>query len=113
MPAGGQRPRLGLAVADHAADEQVGVVERRAVGVHERVAELAALVDRAGCLGRDVAGNAAGKGELAEQPAQALLVVADVRVDLGVGALEVGVGDDSRAAVAGPGDVDGVELARR
>ena len=40
-------PGLGLAVADHAGDEQVGVVERRAEGVDERVAELAALVDRA------------------------------------------------------------------
>ena len=102
VPAGGQRARLGLAVADDAADEQVGVVERGAVGVHERVAELAALVDRAGRLGCDVAGDPAGEGELAEQPAQALLVAADVGVDLGVGALEVGVGDEAGAAVAGP-----------
>ena len=49
-------------------DEQVGVVERRAVRVRERVAELAALVDRARRLGRDVARDAAGERELAEQP---------------------------------------------
>ena len=55
MPAGGERSGLGLAVADDAADEEIGVVERGAVGVGERVAELAALVDRAGRLGRDVA----------------------------------------------------------
>ena len=106
MPAGGQRPGLGLAVADDAADEQIGVVEGGAVGVHERVAELAALVDRAGRLRGDVAGDAAGEGELAEQPPQALLVAADVRVDLAVGALEVGVGDEPGAAVAGAGHVD-------
>ena len=78
VPAGGQRARFGLAVADHAADEQVRVVEGGAVGVHEGVAQLAALVDRAGRLGGDVAGDAAGEGELAEEPAQPLLVVADV-----------------------------------
>ena len=47
VPAGGERAGLGLAVADDAGDDQVGVVERGAVGVRQRVAELAALVDRA------------------------------------------------------------------
>ena len=47
VPARRERPRLGLAVADDAQDEQVGVVERGAERVRERVAELAALVDRA------------------------------------------------------------------
>ena len=47
VPARGERPGLGLAVADHAGHDQVGVVERGAVGVRQRVAELAALVDRA------------------------------------------------------------------
>ena len=112
VPARGQRPGLGLAVADDAADEQVRVVERGAVGVHERVAELAALVDRARRLGRDVARDAAGEGELAEQLAHALRVARDVRVDLGVGALEVRVGDEPGAAVARAGDEDRVEVAR-
>ena len=58
MPAGGQRSGLGLAVADDAGDDQVGVVERRAEGVAEAVAELAPLVDRARGLGGDVAGDA-------------------------------------------------------
>ena len=62
---GRQRAGLGLAVADDAGDDQVRVVEGRAVGVRQRVAELAALVDRAGRLGRDVAGDAAGERELA------------------------------------------------
>ena len=112
MPAGRQRPGLRLAVADHAADQQVGVVEGGSVGVHQRVAELAALVDRPGRLRGDVAGDAAGEGELAEQPADALLVVADVRVDLGVGALEIHVRDQAGTAVPGAGDVDRVQLAR-
>ena len=97
MPARGQRPGLGLAVADDAGDDQVGVVERRAVGVRERVAELAALVDRAGRLRRHVAGDAARERELGEEPLHALLVLRDVRVDLAVGAFEIGVGHQARA----------------
>ncbi len=112
VPARRERPGLGLAVADDAADEQVRVVERRAVGVRQRVAELAALVDRPRRLGRDVARDPAGERELAEEPAHPGLVPADRRVELGVRALEVGVGDDPRAAVAGAGDVDRVEVAR-
>ena len=112
VPARRQRPGLGLAVADDAADEQVGVVEGRSVGVDQRVAQLAALVDRARRLGRDVAGDAAGEGELAEQPPQALLVGRHARVDLAVGALEVGAGHEAGPAVPGPGDVDRVEVVR-
>ena len=81
-------------------DEQVGVVERRAEGVRERVAELAALVDRARRLGRDVARDPARERELAEERPQPVLVLRDVRVELAVRALEVGVGDERRAAVA-------------
>ena len=111
VPARRQRPGLGLAVADDAADEQVGVVERRAVRVRERVAELAALVDRAGRLRRGMAGDPAREGELAEQLPHARLVGAHVRVQLAVRPLEIGVGDDARPAVARAGDVDRVEVA--
>src|SRR5213078_4113183 len=48
-------------------------------------------------------------GELAEEPAQALLVAADVGIDLAVGALEVDVGDEPGAAVPGAGDVERLE----
>ena len=47
MPGGGQRAGLGFAVADDAGDDQVGIVERRAEGVAEAVAQLATLVNRA------------------------------------------------------------------
>ena len=81
MPARRERPGLGLAVADDAADEQVRVVEGGAVGVRERVAELAALVDRARRLGRGVARDPARERELPEQLLQPGLVERDVRVD--------------------------------
>jgi len=105
VPAGRERPGLGLAVADDGRDEQVGVVERGAVGVGERVAELAALVDRAGRLGGDVRGDAAGEGELREEALQAFLVVRDVVVRLGVGPVEERRRDETRPAVPGADDV--------
>ena len=112
MPAGRQRAGLGLAVADDAGDDQVGIVERRAVGVRQRVAEFAAFVDRAGRLRRDVARNAAGKRELLEQPLHPRFVAGDVGIDLAVGPFEIGVGDQRRAAVAGPGDEEHLEVER-
>ncbi len=104
LPGALERPGLRLAVADHAGDEQVGVVERGPEGVHERVAELAALVDRAGHVDADVARHAARGRELAEQAPQAVGVRRDRRVDLRVGPLQVDVGEDGRAAVPGAGD---------
>ena len=110
LPGGGQRPGLGLAVADDAGDDQAGIVERGPERVAEGVAELAALVDRPGRGGRDVAGDTAGERELGEQLLQPRLVLADVRVDLAVGALQVGVADQRRAAVTRAGDVEHVQV---
>ena len=64
-------------------------------------------MDGAGCLRSDVGRDAAGEGELAEQPAQALGVLGDVGVVLGVAAVEVGVGHQAGTSVARSGDVDG------
>ena len=110
VPARRQRPRLRLAVADDAGDDQVGIVEGGAVRVRDGVAELAALVHRPGGLRRHVAGNAAREGELGEQALHALLVLGDVRVHLAVGAFEVGVGDQAGSAVPGSGDVQHVQV---
>ena len=110
VPARRERPRLRLAVADHAGDDEIRVVEGRAVGVRQRIAEFAALVDRTRRLRRDVARNAAGERELGEEPLHPLLVLRDVGIDLAVGPLEIGVGDQRRPAVSGAGDVDHVEV---
>ena len=110
MPAGRQRPGLRFAVAHDAGHGEVRVVEGGSKRVRERVPELTALVDRARGLRRDVAGNAAGKRELGEEALHALLVLGDVRIDLAVSPLEVGVGDQAGPAVPGPGDVDHVQV---
>ncbi len=111
MPARRERARLRLPVADDTGDSEAGVVERRAVGVRERVAELAALVDRAGRLRCGVARDPAGERKLPEQRAEPRLVSRDVRIELRVRPLEVCLRDDRRAAVAGAADEDRVEVA--
>ncbi len=110
MPGRGQRPGLRLAVADDAGDDQIGIVEHRPERMAERIAQLAAFVDRARALRRGVAGNSAGKRKLDEQLPQPGLILTDVGIDLAVGALEIGVAHDGRAAVPGAGDVDHVEV---
>ncbi len=110
MPRGGERSGLRLTVADDAGDEQIGVVESGAICVGERVTELAAFVDGTGGLRGHVGRDAAGERELAEERAQPVLVLGDVRVDLAVGALEISVGHRGGAAVPGPHHVDGVEV---
>ena len=93
MPARRERSGLRLSVTDHARDHQVRIVEGRAVGVHQRIAELAALMDRPWRLGRDVTGDTPGKGELAEQLSHPVSVLHDAGVDLAVGAFQIGIGD--------------------
>ena len=82
VPARGQRSGLRFAVAHDAGHDQVRIVEGCAVSVHQRVAQLAALVNRSRRLRRHVAGNAVGPAELPEQPLDSVLVLPDVRINL-------------------------------
>jgi hypothetical protein len=110
VPAGGERAGFCLTVADDAGDDQIRVVERCPVCMAQRVAEFPALVDAAGGFRSDVAGDAAGEAELLEQLLHALRILADVRVDLAIGTLQIGVGDQGRPAVSGADDVDHVQV---
>jgi len=55
-----------------------------------------------------VRGDAVGPGELTEEALESVEVALDVGVDLGVGAFEIGVGDDAGRPVAGANDEHGV-----
>src|SRR5689334_22755044 len=110
MPARRQRAGLRLAVTDDARNDQVGIVEGRSIGVRNGVAELTSLMDRPGRFRRDMAWNAAGKRELSEQALHPLLVGGDVRINLAVSALEVGVCDETGPAMARAGDIYHVEV---
>src|SRR5690606_17188917 len=109
VPAARQGTSLCLTVADRARDDQSGIVERRTERVRERVAELAALVDRARDLRRAMARNAARERELLEQALHSGSVLPDLRIHLGVAALEPGVRGERGTAVAGPDDEQHVE----
>jgi hypothetical protein len=91
MPRGRQRAGLGLSVTDYAGDDQAGIVERGPEGMAERVPQLTAFVDRSRSRRRDMAGDPAGKRELGEELPEPGFILSDVRIDLAVGALEVGM----------------------
>ena len=110
VPARGQRASLGFAVADDTGDNQVRIVERGSISVGQRIAELAAFVDRPWRFRRDVTWNAVGPGELAEQPLHPVPATIDIRVDLGIGSLQVGVRHQARAAMARTDNADHVQV---
>ncbi len=105
VPSGCERTGLGLAVTDHTGREESGIVEDRAIGVRQRVPQLAALMDRAGVSGRRGMGCRPGTrtGGTACAP---LLAPVDLVVELGVGAVQIRVRDHRRAAVPWAGEVD-------
>jgi len=80
MPTGGAGSGFGLAIAHHAAGEEIGIIEHGAVSMQERVAEFAAFMDGTGCLRGGVAGDAAGKRELLEEALHTLFISRNVRI---------------------------------
>ena len=111
LPAAGQRGGFCLAVADHRRDQQIGVVEGRAEGMAQHIPKLAAFMDRSRGRNADVTGNAARGGELAKEGAHARFVFGDGGIDFGIGSFQIDLRHDRRPAVAGSGEVDGIDIA--
>ena len=82
----------------------------RPIGVRDAVAKLTAFVDTAGRFRRGVAPDPAGKGELLEEALHPGEVFALVRVNLGIRALEIRLGEDCRRPMPGATDIDGVQI---
>ena len=101
VPGRCERAGLGLAVADDAGRDQVGVIRHRAEGVGE---------GRARRFGRDMARDAAGEGEALEELLHTLLIARDVGVDLRIAAVQPVLRDHGVAAVTGAGKVDHIEV---
>src|SRR5271157_2235626 len=91
LPCGRQRTCFRFTVADDAGDDKIGIVERGPESMAERVPQLAAFMNRPRRRRRNMAGNPAGTRELLEQLFQSGFVLADVRIDLTIGAFEVSV----------------------
>ena len=100
VPACGQRPGFGLAVAHDTGNQELRIVEGRPKGVHKRVAELAALMDRSRHLGRNVARDASWEGDCRKSCSRPASSQPTCRVQLAVGALRVGVRHQSWPTVA-------------
>src|SRR5271165_3669793 len=64
MPRRGQWSGLCFAIADDAGDHEIRIVKHRSERMAERIAQLAAFVDRARALRRCVAGNTSRKRKL-------------------------------------------------
>src|ERR1035437_1574121 len=109
MPGRGQRSGFRLAIADDAGDDEIRIVEHRPKRMAERIAQFAALVDRARTLRRCVTGNSSRKRKLNKELPKPGLILADVGIDLAVSTLEISVAHDGRAAVPGAGDVNHIE----
>ena len=111
MPACSERSGFSFAVTHHAGDDQVRVVEGRAIGMDQRIAEFAAFMDRSGCFRGRMARYASGEGKLPEQPMHALGVFRNVRIDLAIDAFEPGIGHHARSAMARSANIDDAEIA--
>ena len=110
VPAGRQHGRLRLAVADHAGNDQIRIVEGRAVGMGQRIAQFSPSWIEPGSFRRDVARNAVRPGELAKEPKHSAAAAFDRRVVLGIRALQVGLRHDPRAAVTRTDDIHHVQV---
>src|ERR1039458_5680352 len=104
----GEKRRVGNLVAVEMQDRQYravggpggrGVRSHRPERMAERIAQLAAFVDRAWALRRCMAGNSSGKRELNKELPEPGFILADVGIDLAVSALQVCVTHDGRTAV--------------
>src|SRR5437867_4113255 len=92
VPACGESASFGFTISNNAANQQIRIIERRAVSMRECVSQLAAFMDGARGFGRDMTRNATGKRELREQALHAVFALSDVGVDLRVSTLEIRVG---------------------
>src|SRR5450432_2311531 len=106
MPGRRQWAGLRLAVTNDTRHDQLRIVEHRTERMTQRIAELASLMDRTRTLRRCVARDPAGERKLQKQFAKSGFVLTDVRIDLAVGAFEVGVGNHRGAAMPRSRDVE-------
>src|ERR1700688_5055711 len=110
MPTGGQRACFRFAVAHHTADQQIWIVKCGAVRMGDGVSELAALVDRTGSFGGDMAGNSARERKLLEQPSEPIFRLRNTGIKLAVSAFQISVGNEPGASMTGSCNVDDVEI---
>ncbi len=76
----------------------------------DAIAQFAALIDGTGGFRCTVGGHAAREGELLEEFGHAGLVLGDIGIHLGIGAVQVIIGNVEIAAVSGTGEQNQVQI---
>src|SRR5689334_7482751 len=89
VPTGRHRTSFSLTIANNARNDQVRTIESRAVSMREGVTQFSAFVNGAGRLWRNMAGDAARKRELFEQPFYPCLVLRNIRIHFRVGSFQI------------------------
>ena len=110
VPGSGQGSGFRLAIPYDCRNDQVRVIEGRAAGMREHIAQFTAFVDGPGGFRRAVAANAAREGELLEESPQAIFVEALVGIDFRVTALQINRSQHPRRAMARSGQEYGIEV---
>jgi hypothetical protein len=110
MPRGCKWTGFRLAVTDYDGDDQIRIVEYCSVRMRDGVPKFAAFVDRTGRLRGAVRANSSRKGELSEELEHARFVAALVRINLGVVAFEIAVGERGWRTMTRAGDVDDIQV---
>src|SRR5215469_2744006 len=82
MPTRSEWASLGFTIAHDTGDNQVRIVECRAIGVSKRVTQLPAFMDRTRSFRGDMTRDAIGPRELPEKTSQSLSAALDIRIRL-------------------------------
>jgi hypothetical protein len=110
MPTCREWPGLALAIAHYAAGDQVRIIEDRAIGVDQGIAQLSTFMNRARCLRSGMTRDAARKRELLEELSQAFFILLNVWIEFCIGAFKVCVRHYPRPAVPRPADINHIEV---
>src|SRR5271165_5650224 len=86
------------------------MVIHRPVGVRDAVTELSALVNAARSFGGRMAADASREAELLEETLHPGKIFTLLRIDFGVCAFEVSIGQYGRGAMSGARDEDRIQL---
>ena len=100
MPGSGCRSCLCFAITDYACNDEIRVIHDCAERDTESIAQFTTFMDRAWCLGTDVAGKAARDAEARDQFFKALVVSTILRIEGAEGIFEPKGGKNSGSAVA-------------
>lgn len=110
MPGGRKRTSLCLPIAYRDCDDEIGIIECCSVRVRDGVTKFAAFVDGTGVLRCAVRTYASRKRKLPEEFEHARFVAALIRINLGVVAFEITVGQRSWRAMPGTGNINDIQI---